>query len=246
MSRAVKLDHNFDLEKYSDLLNKAKGSRSQTKFAKDCGLSTAYICKYLNANIKNAPTPTTIKKIAACAANDITLEQLLDAAGYDAKKYISSNPLTSDLNFKKLAQATILSNFTNFNFSWNTTKKISDDYDLSIDLSGNIINRWIFKFCSEIDFQDLNSEIQQQNRLFSYYGKILSISEIPKLKLSFVTDSKIVYKKLKELPPYMLAMYVSVILIDSKKMIVLNEEYLDSYFDITDEIRCDYSFQLSI
>ena len=87
MSKAVNIDHEFNIEKYSKLLSQAQGGRTQTKFAKDCGLSVAYICKHLNKRINKPPIPSTLKKIAAVAANGITYEDLLDAAGYDGDKY---------------------------------------------------------------------------------------------------------------------------------------------------------------
>ena len=78
MSKAVKADHEFDIERYAGLLLKAKGERTQAKFAEEAGLSIAYISKHLNKRIDKAPIPSTLKKIAAVASNDVTYEELLD------------------------------------------------------------------------------------------------------------------------------------------------------------------------
>ena len=88
MSKAVKTDFPFDLETYTRLLQKAQGSRTQTEFARDCGLSVAYMCKALNGKFDKAPTPATIRKIAAVAQNDITEADLLYSAGYKIREIL--------------------------------------------------------------------------------------------------------------------------------------------------------------
>jgi transcriptional regulator with XRE-family HTH domain len=72
----------FDKEKFKELLIKATGERTQEEFAELCGVNRTYISKYLNMRLDNPPSPNILKRIALNAWNDVTYEQLMDAAGH--------------------------------------------------------------------------------------------------------------------------------------------------------------------
>lgn len=248
MSKAVNADHEFNIERYADLLAKAQGGRTQTEFAKDCGLSTAYICKHLNRRIDKAPIPSTLKKIAAVAANGVSYEDLLDAAGYDATKYSgvikmkrlqeSENP-HFDSNFEKLATATITSALSRSNLKW-SIKGISEKcppYDLDVEVIDEKITHWFFNFTTVNREEwgiDKNSLL---NRMYQYYGQLVLMPAGINTKYSFVTDSQTLYDMLKTNTPTALAMYISLILIDTSTFSVIKEEYVKTAFsDKLDEI----------
>lgn len=248
MSKAVNADHAFNIERYAELLAKAQGGRNQTEFAKDCGLSTAYICKHLNRRIDKAPIPSTLKKIAAAAANGVSYEDLLDAAGYDVSKYshIGDSDSTPDRNsrtwgleFEKLATATITSALSKSNLKW-SIKRTSNNmarYDLDVEVIGEKITHWYFNFTTvnrEERGIDKNSLL---NRMFQYYGKLVLMPAGINIKYSFVTDSQTVYDMLKANMPTALAMYISLILIDTSTLSVIKEEYVKTAFsDKLDDI----------
>ena len=228
MSKAVSTDHAFDLEKYTELLIKAQGGRSQTEFASDCGVSVAYMCKYLNKRFDKAPTPTTIKKIAASAANAVSLSELLNAAGYDASKYTSTEQNISSINHdnKKLALATITNCLASCRFKWVATGKQSSFFDFSIDVIDGAISSWNFIFLDNTVSAIPSTPFQ--NRMESYYGKLVTTNINKNTKFSFVTTDSDLFHLLQHIPPYFLNAYVSVILIDISRMEIIDEKFLDS------------------
>jgi transcriptional regulator with XRE-family HTH domain len=72
----------FDKEKFKELLFDAMGERTQEEFAELCDVNRTYISKYLNMRLDNPPSPNILKRIAQNARNEITYEQLMDAAGH--------------------------------------------------------------------------------------------------------------------------------------------------------------------
>lgn len=234
MSKAVKADHEFSVDKYADLLAKAQGERSQTDFAKDCGLSVAYICKHLNRRIDKAPIPSTLKKIAACAANGVTYADLLDAAGYNPVQYTSiSNRYDPVRNheFEKLAVAAITSRLSETDIKWYINGKPEKNFDMVIELNGNKISRWYFNFISNPAFQLASLPELKNNffeRIYGYYGRFVLSSADTYSKYSFVTASADVFDLIKSRIPKILAAYVSVILIDMTSISVIKEEEIPS------------------
>lgn len=243
MSKAVKLDHEFDIDKYTGLLIKAQGGRSQTEFANDCGLSVAYICKYINKKFDKAPIPSTIKKIAACAAGGVSYSELLEAAGYDSSKFstdeLSETPSSVIMEFEKLAMATITSALSHIDFEWSTLPRLSGfTYDFGISINGGKISNWFFEFIHESAIVVPANILP--NRIMSYYGRLAMTNHEPGTKFSFVTDSENTFNNLKGHNPYMLAMYVSIILIDTTSISIIKEEYLDSSLNLHPDMNSIY------
>ncbi|MCX7903242.1 MAG: helix-turn-helix domain-containing protein [Caloramator sp.] len=81
----------FDRDKFSYLLIKARGERNNAEFSRESGVSRAYISGYINKNIDKPPTPEIIRRLAEAAYNDVTYEDLMEAAGY-IEKSESTNP----------------------------------------------------------------------------------------------------------------------------------------------------------
>lgn len=236
MSKAVNIDHEFNIEKYSKLLSQAQGGRTQTKFAKDCGLSVAYICKHLNKRINKPPIPSTLKKIAAVAANGITYEDLLDAAGYDVDKYgntdintlSDSSSTIQELDFNKLATATITTALSNSNLKWFVNGNPVNNntyYDMDIELQDCQITHWFFKFIT-IPSGSLSTKKEAfMECIYSHFGQLALYADIH-IKYSFVTESSKVYEFIKSHTPTALVTYISVILIDKLTLSVIKEEYI--------------------
>lgn len=244
MSKAVKLDHEFDIDKYTELLTKAQGGRTQTEFANDCGLSVAYVCKYLNKKFDKAPIPSTIKKIAACAAGGVSYSELLEAAGYDSSKFstdeLSETPSAVIMEFEKLAMATITSALSHIDFEWSTLHRLSGfTYDFGISITDGKISNWFFEFIHESAIVVPANLLS--NRIMSYYGRLAMTNHEPRTKFSFVTDSVKTFENLKQFNPYMLSMFISVILIEPSTMTVLDEVYLNSSLGLQSELEIIYT-----
>lgn len=242
MSRAVQPDFEFDKEKFTELLIKAQGRLTLTDYANECGVSLAYMCKYLKGKFDKAPTPSTIKKIARFTeTNGITEEELLEAAGYSVAKYSDANNARNiALRFEKLGVATITSALSGCDFKWNVKQSTdSKFFDLAIEIDDGEIDNWMFDFKTRID--DMEPAIPAAQRLYVYYAKLICIQNTPKSKMSFVTNSVVLYDEIKQIHPYMLPMYVSVILINTDDMRIIKEEYLDTYLTLSDDIKAKYT-----
>ncbi len=237
MSKSVKLDHDFNIDLYVELLAQAQGGRSQTEFAKDCGLSVAYVCKYLNKKFDKPPVPSTIKKIAAVAANNVTYAALLEAAGYDSSKYATpTNDGDSNFDsviFKKLATATITSALSSTNLKWSVAHNPNSKnfYDLDVVLNSDEKSHWYFSFLTSVPKFVQNSSSGFLNRIFFYYGQMVTMTPDIVNKFSFVTDSENIYDSLISNAPLALVMPASVILIDTNLLSVIREDQLKTAYN---------------
>lgn len=72
----------FNRQLFAELLKKALGSRSINQYALHCGVSAAYVSRFLRQVKANPPNPPIIAKMATKAHNDITYTNLMEAAGY--------------------------------------------------------------------------------------------------------------------------------------------------------------------
>lgn len=82
----------IDNTKFIELLNAAKGERTQNQFALHCGIGSSTITRFIKGERK--PTPAVLKKIASKAYNGVTYEELMQAAGYldEVQIYAPCNP----------------------------------------------------------------------------------------------------------------------------------------------------------
>ncbi len=78
---------NFDRKQFSIVLRKTIGNRSGNEYARQCGVDPAHVSRLLREKINAAPTPETIYKFASVAANDITYEDLMRAAGHLERRF---------------------------------------------------------------------------------------------------------------------------------------------------------------
>jgi len=72
----------FDKERFARLLIRARGNRSINQYAMRSGVTSAHISRLSRGLLDTPPTPQTIRKLADCAHNGVTYEQLMEAAGY--------------------------------------------------------------------------------------------------------------------------------------------------------------------
>ncbi len=72
----------FNKELLANLLKKAKGDRSINGFGFEADVDPGYISRLLRCQVETPPGAMVLMKIAGKASIDITIEQLLGAAGY--------------------------------------------------------------------------------------------------------------------------------------------------------------------
>lgn len=244
MSRAVRPDFEFNKERFTELLIKARGQLTLTDYANKCGVSLSYMCKYLKGKFDKAPTPSTIKKIARFTeTNGITEEELLEAAGYSVAKYSDSNTARNfAIRFEKLGIATITSALTECNFKWNVKQPThSPLFDLSIEIDDDDITEWIFDFKTRINDREPTFPLRQ--RMYMYYGYFICTQHTTTSKISLVTNSEVLFNDIKMINPHLLPMYASVILINTDDMKVVKEEYLETYIPISNDIKAKYTLK---
>jgi SOS-response transcriptional repressor LexA len=82
---------NFNPKLFRKLLDEAIGDNSITGFANKSGVDRTYLSKYLNLNLKKAPTPKIIKKISENSS--VNYNDLMVAAGYLDQKYMRNKNL---------------------------------------------------------------------------------------------------------------------------------------------------------
>lgn len=80
------MSKDFNQDAFKELLRKAIGPfRSQAEFARQSGISTGHLNRMLNTDVAK-PETTTLHKIAACAEKRVSMEELMDACGYETDR----------------------------------------------------------------------------------------------------------------------------------------------------------------
>lgn len=91
-------DYMFNKERFSILLQKSLGERTETEYSNQSGVNRTYISKFLNKRIENPPSPYLLKKLADFSHNNVTYMQFMASCGY--VKY--DNNITEDKNIRTL------------------------------------------------------------------------------------------------------------------------------------------------
>ena len=74
----------FDRKRFAVVLDRAIGrpGRSINQFGRECDISGSYVSRFINELVKTPPSPGVLQKFAEHAANGVTYEELMIAAGY--------------------------------------------------------------------------------------------------------------------------------------------------------------------
>ena len=259
MSRHVPLDHDFNKDKYLELLDKARGKRQQKEFAEAIGMSKTYLNMFINEKFDRPLTPKMLIKIAKASEGRVSYSELLDAAGYDPQAYLSGydkikdeivqewhkdikpligdfdqvddDDMTSEADFRAII-GIIASTLATKGYKWSGINNEKDYLNLRGAIYDSPINEWGF-----IIIKDSNLSYDQFSHVQSYKGKkgyapeLLLSMDTPGNKISFVTIEPDVYNSLLTKHSYpTLALHVSAILIDVEKMMVLKEEYINTFY----------------
>lgn len=236
MSKKVKTEHYFNRQQLSDLLVLAQGVRTRTQFAKDCGISLPHLSNCINGRITTPPIPSTLKKIADCAANQVSFAELLDAAGYNVAAYIhdpsrkllSSNIKLTQDEFKRIGLGIITVALAHSAYEWTAIAKKTPGTDLSVEVKGENPIQWSFQFLTNVP--PPNPRKAEFDRLWAYYARLALTSTGKRFMHSFVTESPELFDLLVENPPIALAMYVSVVLIDTTTLSIIKTTNLKTSF----------------
>lgn len=212
----------FDKDALSRLIRLAVGNRSQLEFSQLISLSAPHLSRLVRGRVESPPTVATLKKIASHAENGITYQALLDACGYSLPENWKGTSAEHPKKDCRFLRATILSALEALPVSW-TIKPIEAQasYDLSVSFPRKdpscSVPCWYFYFLAPQEEPELWREI---------YMKLLYLPVKPEDKCSFITDSRELYQQLLQDPPLNLSLALSILLIDSKALVVLDEQWL--------------------
>lgn len=79
----------FDKKKFAIIIEKIKKEyENQEKFSEASGINRTYLSKYMNMRIDEAPTPSTLYKLASASKGITTYDELLKICGYYEKNKI--------------------------------------------------------------------------------------------------------------------------------------------------------------
>lgn len=206
MRRKELTDYPFNKEVFRDVIIRARGDRSQADFCVDCGLSYAYMNRYANAKNEDAPTLSTIKKIAV-ATKTVTYEELLTAAGYDAEKYKDDRPVGVS---RKDFIYPVFIGIANSPYDWRIESRgYENNEPFEIIIERNDINKWFFVPVTKADItKDEIQNILMNQPKFT-----------PGSKVSFVTDNAEIFEVLKAIELPLLSLCISVIRVIGTKII---------------------------
>lgn len=206
MRRKELTDFPFDKEVFREVIIKARGDRSQAEFCQDTGLSYAYLNKYANGKLSDAPTIGTIKKIAV-ATKTVSYEELLTAAGYDAEKYKDDRPVGAA---RKDFFHPVFLGMANSSYDWKIESKgYKDNEPFEIIIERNEVNKWFFVPVTKADIRkdEIQSIIMNQPKF------------TPGSKVSFVTDDAGIFETLKAIELPLISLYISVVRVLGQEII---------------------------
>lgn len=206
MRRKELTDYPFDKERFREVIIKARGERSQAEFAEDCDLSYAYLNKYANGKLSDAPTIGTLKKIAV-ATKTVSYEELLTAAGYDAEKYKDDRPIGAA---RKDFFHPVFLGMANSAYDWRIESKgYKDNEPFEIIIERSDVNKWFFVPVTKADIKkdEIQNIIMNQPKF------------TPGSKVSFVTDDACIFETLKAIELPLISLYISVVRVLGQEII---------------------------
>lgn len=92
----------FDKKKFANIIEKIKNEyENQEKFSDASGINRTYLSQYMNMRIQEAPTPSTLYKLASASKGITTYDELLIICGYNEHRKLEMNVINSLINRKK-------------------------------------------------------------------------------------------------------------------------------------------------
>ena len=243
MSRSVKTDRPFEVERFIEYLKLAKGNRTSLQYAEDCDVTPQYLSRCFNGKFTAPPLPATLKRLAAYAANDITYEMFLDAAGYSVEKYskeAAKEKLTAERakekarRFDQLATATIAASLARSGERWTMDYGVDlrednqtlNYLDLQVSIKDCPISHWYFAYIP--DLNESPSEREEVTSSLSLRYGMITLALHTDDMITFVTNSALVYDIFSKNPPRALATHVSVALINTKDLTITKTQILET------------------
>ena len=234
MRRNIETDFEFDKEHFAKVLGTAIGDRSYSDFAKEAGISYEYVSRYMNLKRDNAPTLTTLKKIAK-AAVIVTYEEILLAGGYDPTKHIPEEEINTPVQ-DKVAMGpmnALLVALMKVKFPWTMANtNVQNGGPIAISVEDAPFKMWYFIPTSK--------ESISKEDILAILGSKEAENIKPNSKVTFLTSEKATYEQLEKVELNLLSLRVSVAYINPADGLVDKERYLKTAIELTEEEKTYY------
>lgn len=206
------------------LVLQAVGNRQKKAFAGLIEVTPEYLSRILNSKLANAPSLSILQKIAENAENSVTYAQLLSAAGYAELAEISTPSEVSSLpkNTAKYMSGTILTALSAIGLPFSMVQDDDTGFQLSVTFPSGSISCWHFIFLHSAN-QDAIHANQKE-----LYSRLIFETHSEDEKISFVTSSREEYDAYTGRTPVNFKLNLSVILIDEKKLAIIQEYWLQT------------------
>lgn len=227
----------FNKVEFARLLEKAKGSRTITKYAEESGVSASHISRLLRGLLDTAPSPETISKLATKAYNKVSYKDLLNAAGHIE---VSTDPEINDSDIQEFSpyrrrelylelenrfMQIILSHLNTQDYDWSIQKPRGTTYrpDMMVSINDGESRKWYLEF-------KVSLSNQRGPATYHTYGLATSIDLEPTDKFTIVVNSENYYKQFIGAPPKNLRANLYVMLIDLEEGRIIKEEKICEYY----------------
>lgn len=224
--------YNFDTSKIVEALIAARGSRTNTQFSKDTGVSLAHISRLINGKFNSPPSKEIIAKLAAAAENGVTYKDLMEIAGYYSVEERPESPGISKLH--KISETLLMGSLRTIKHPWQFLDPAYTEFrevDLSLQLYGATIKLWDFMiYISSPKVEKLISN--SKNRTDKVYRTLglIACSDIEKdTKFSIVLNDENLFNTYISLRSVDINRTISVILLDLNNFSIVKEQYISYY-----------------
>ncbi len=222
MLRTEKIDFEFNQDAFALAIKQAMGQLSTVAFAEKTGLSRSYISRCLNKKLADPPVISSLKKIAA-ATDTITYAELLDACGYDSKKYASEPLLFEEDAWTPVN--TILPALFETRYKWSYNANIRPGEPFIVGLEHAPFKAWCF-------IPIRKKEVSKEDVINIFLNDLASSISLG-TKVSFVTDDDKLFTSLSKEEFLDTPFRLSVILVEP--YVVKREIYIKSARQISKE-----------
>ncbi len=254
MSRPAPRDHDFDKEKFANLLCVARGGKTQAKFADDVPMSPTYLSSYVRCRFDRPLMPDMLQRIALASEGRVSFESLLDVSGYDPCKYLkkkiesvkknesqqgydnlSGQIFSRDLKLRLILGAAIVQS----GIKNQRPDILPPEFDAGSRVFDLPFSNWYHIFLGNYNCY----KPEKSTDIYSYVVQVIRLTSIND-KVSFITEDPVKFELLlsQELPA--LKLYISVILVDLEKYAILKESYLHTACTLSNDLPLLEGFSL--
>lgn len=241
MKRNVDPDYEFEKERFAEAFTKALGGETKAAFAKKADVSPGFISRYINLKYDCAPTLTMIKKIAN-ATSRVTYDELLESAGYDSSKYISAEDevemFSEDGDVSPMSYfSLIFASVARADFNWKFVAMSGEGSEpFSLEIKDAPFDKWYFIPVTKTDITS--------DEIMSALSSIDGLAENPNSKITFMSSYAKCCEKIKKINFGFILPFMSVMLVDPIKGVVLDEAYLNTATKISEKDKEKYSITM--